>query len=103
MPKASELLQHIEAKLRQAYEPTVLEIIDNSWRHAGHVGNIMGGSHLAILLVSDRFQGMPPLSRHRQVRQVLAEELTQFIHALELRTLTPQQYQDLFQSQQGLC
>ena len=47
--------EQIEAKLRAAFEPFYLEVVDESYRH-----NVPAGSesHFKVVLVSDRFQGI---------------------------------------------
>ncbi|KYO40351.1 bolA-like protein 2 [Alligator mississippiensis] len=45
-----------------------------------------------VLVVSGRFRGKPLLQRHRLVNEALAQELPH-IHALEQRTLTPEQWE----------
>ncbi|XP_075773534.1 bolA-like protein 2 [Pelodiscus sinensis] len=45
-----------------------------------------------VLVVSARFRGRGLLQRHRLVNELLAEEL-KHIHALEQRTLTPEQWE----------
>ncbi len=46
--------EQIEAKLRAAFEPAYLEVVDESYRH-----NVPAGSesHFKVVLVSDRFVG----------------------------------------------
>uniref|UniRef100_A0A3Q3XJM8 Uncharacterized protein n=1 Tax=Mola mola TaxID=94237 RepID=A0A3Q3XJM8_MOLML len=45
-----------------------------------------------ILVVSSQFEGKPLLQRHRMVNVCLAEELKE-IHAIEQKTLTPEQWE----------
>jgi BolA protein len=78
-------------RLKTELQTDQVELIDNSWQHAGHVGNIHGGSHLAVRIVSPVFEGMGAMARHRHVRALLAEEMKQRIHALELTLLAPSQ------------
>lgn len=82
-------LSDLETKLRNELPATHVAITDNSWMHAGHVGNTHGGSHLALTIVSLGFEGLSTLKRHRMVHALLAEEMQQRIHALELKLLTP--------------
>ncbi|WP_142890648.1 BolA/IbaG family iron-sulfur metabolism protein, partial [Klebsiella pneumoniae] len=44
--------EQIEAKLRAAFDPVYLEVVDESYRH-----NVPAGSesHFKVVLVSDRF------------------------------------------------
>jgi BolA protein len=88
------IVKQVEAKLRAVYQPTYFEIVDNSWQHAGHTGNTMGGSHLGVVMVSATFEGMRSLERHRHVNATLKEELAHTIHALELQLLTPEQFEN---------
>ena len=47
------------------------------------------GTHFEALVVSSKFEGKPPLARHRMVYATLGERMGREIHALSLRTLTP--------------
>ena len=79
----------IEAKLRDALEPTYLKIDDQSNLHAGHLGATEGGeSHFAVEIVSDEFLGMDRLARQRLVNKILAEELAGPVHALSIRAMS---------------
>ena len=80
----SKTAQRVEEKLKTVFQPTEFELIDNSWKHAGHAGNTMGGSHLALRIVSTAFEGVNRLKRHRMVHDCLREELAGPVHALEL-------------------
>ncbi|ASG04340.1 transcriptional regulator BolA [Vibrio anguillarum] len=80
----------IEQKLHQAFHPDYLKVENESYMH-----NVPSGSesHFKVIVVSDRFEGMRLIGRHRQVNQVLAEELANHIHALSIHTYTPQEWQ----------
>ncbi|MBI4160959.1 MAG: BolA family transcriptional regulator [Acidobacteria bacterium] len=81
--------ERIETKVRAAMAPTHLEVIDETGMH-----NVPPGSesHFRLVIVSGRFRGRPPVERHREVNRVLAEEIGRSIHALGLRTLTPEEW-----------
>jgi acid stress-induced BolA-like protein IbaG/YrbA len=49
------------------------------------------GVHFEALVVSESFQGKLPLARHRMVYATLGSLMGGEIHALALRTLTPQE------------
>lgn len=85
----------IETQLRQALsslEPSQLDIVDNSAAHAGHAGN-NGGSHFTINIVSELFDGLALLKRHRLVNQAAAELLRHDIHALSIKAQTTAEYE----------
>ena len=73
--------ERIEEKLRAAFQPVFLEVVDESYRH-----NVPAGSesHFKVVLVSDRFMGERFLNRHRMIYSTLAEELSTTVHALAL-------------------
>ena len=80
----------IKEKLKRSFNPTQLEVIDESHKHAHHRGakehEAEGGSaesHFHVVIVSDAFAGMGVLAKHRAVLDLLEEEIKQ-IHALSL-------------------
>ncbi len=80
----------IREKLSARFAPTRIEVIDESYRHAGHAGaRPEGETHFSVTIVSAVFIGESRVSRQRLVYQALAEELATRIHALSLTTLTP--------------
>jgi BolA family transcriptional regulator, general stress-responsive regulator len=82
----------ITEKLRQAFAPVSLEVINDSGRHRGHAGSPgTGESHFTIKVVSASFAGKSRLERHRMVNAVLAEELEGPIHALAITALAPEE------------
>lgn len=87
----------LRAALTQAFAPTVLEIQDDSARHAGHIGAQAGGqSHYSVLLVSAAFQGVSRVARSRAVHAALVAEFGTAeqggMHALALTLRTPEEY-----------
>jgi BolA family transcriptional regulator, general stress-responsive regulator len=84
--------QRIRTKLETAFQPTRLDIFDDSHRHHGHAGARPGGeSHFRVELVSPAFVGKSRVERQRTVYRALAEELAGPVHALQLTTLSPEE------------
>ncbi len=79
----------IRARLEAAFAPAQIDVIDDSARHAGHVGARDGRGHFKVRIVSAAFAGMPPLARHRAVYTALGELLQTDIHALQIEALPP--------------
>ncbi|MCC7273444.1 MAG: BolA family transcriptional regulator [Alphaproteobacteria bacterium] len=80
----------IRDKLTQAFAPSVLTIIDDSHRHAGHAGaRPEGETHFRVEIVAAAFADRSRVARQRMVYDVLAAELAGPVHALQLRTLAP--------------
>ena len=88
----SATTERIETLLRERLQPSHLELQDESARHAGHAGATSGGGHYRLLIVSAGFQGRPPLERHRMVYDALGDLMGGPIHALSMRTLTPEEW-----------
>ena len=82
----------IEARLRAELAASHVDVADESHLHAGHAGAASGGGHFRATIVSDRFAGLSRVARQRLVYGVLAEELKREIHALSLRTFTPEEW-----------
>lgn len=53
------------------------------------------GSHFEALIVSPAFAGKRPIARHQLVYSVLGDRMKQEIHALSMRTLTPEEFKAL--------
>ncbi|CAM5193419.1 Acid stress-induced BolA-like protein IbaG/YrbA OS=Castellaniella defragrans OX=75697 GN=HNR28_002087 PE=3 SV=1 [Castellaniella defragrans] len=50
------------------------------------------GAHFEALIVSQAFEGKRTVARHQTVYQALGERMREEIHALSMRTLTPEEY-----------
>lgn len=89
-PVTETVEQAIERKLIDAFAPKMLQIENDSHRHAGHAGSPgTGSSHFNVTMVSDAFEGTTRVARQRQVYGVLANELAGPVHALALRLKAP--------------
>ncbi|MDN5781225.1 MAG: BolA family transcriptional regulator [Luteimonas sp.] len=75
--------------LQAAFAPTVLEVRDDSHRHAGHAGARDGRGHFDVEIASEAFAGLSPLARHRAVYDALGSLMTTDIHALSIRARPP--------------
>ena len=86
--------QQITEKLKEAFNPEHLEVVNESHMHSVPEGS---ESHFKVTIVSDAFEGKMLVARHRLVNKVLAEELGKDreqggIHALALHTLTMEEW-----------
>lgn len=77
--------ERIEQKLKAAFAPTRLEVIDESEQHRGHGGwREGGGTHYRVVMRAPAFEAMSRVERSRAVHAALAEELAGGVHALAL-------------------
>jgi BolA protein len=98
--------ERIESKVKAAFAPITFTLVDDSHRHAGHSDRIaalktpgeanghapidgQGETHFSLTIVSDAFTGKSRVARQRMVYDVLKDELAERIHALALKTLSP--------------
>ena len=51
------------------------------------------GQHFSAVIVSAAFAGKRPIQRHQMVYAVLGDRMREEIHALSMKTLTPDEYQ----------
>ena len=88
---AEKTVQHtITNKLREAFTPESLDVIDESHLHEGHAGHRPGGeTHFRIYIVSDAFEGKSRIERHRLINATLAAELAGPVHALAIKAQAP--------------
>jgi len=50
------------------------------------------GQHFQAVIVSPAFAGKRPIQRHQIVYAVLGDRMREEIHALSMKTLTPEEY-----------
>ena len=80
----------LEGKLRAAFNPVALSVIDESHQHAGHSGaHPLGESHFRVKIMAEAFRGMSRVGQHRMVNEVLAQELKERVHALAIEASVP--------------
>ncbi|MCF7750774.1 BolA family transcriptional regulator [Bacillus subtilis subsp. subtilis] len=82
-------VEQIRAALQQALDPLLLEVEDDSHRHAGHEGARDGRGHFNVHIVSAAFEGKLPIARHRAVYAALGTLMDTDIHALSIRAEAP--------------
>jgi BolA protein len=88
----------MEGKLKTAFSPERLVIINESHLHAGHhhqdsdhhgAYDGTGETHFRVRIVSSAFAGMSRIDRHRAVNELLADELKAGVHALAIEPAAP--------------
>lgn len=57
-----------------------------------HIQVAGDGQHFEAVIVSPEFRGKLPVGRHQLVYQVLGERMHAEIHALSMKTLTPEEW-----------
>lgn len=84
------LAHEIETLLTEAFEPTRIEVINDSARHRGHAGDDGSGeSHFTVVVESAAFVGKNRLERQRMINRALGDIPGQRVHALAIRAFAP--------------
>lgn len=74
----------MEMRLQEAFQPSQLEVVDDSDSHIGHAGHDGAGeSHFNVKIRAAAFAGMNRVQQHRAVHKALGDIVPR-IHALAL-------------------
>ncbi len=79
----------IRKELEKNFQPTELLVNDQSQLHAGHEGAKDGKGHFDVTIVSQAFDGVNRLQRHRMVYDALSKLIETDIHALRIKAYAP--------------
>ncbi|XP_071496656.1 bolA-like protein 1 [Diadema antillarum] len=79
----------IKEKLMTQFQPSHLEVINESYMH-----NVPRGSetHFKVVVISQAFENESLIKRHRLVNAALQAELDGPVHALSIQAKTPSQW-----------
>lgn len=89
------LEREIKTFILNAMDPKEIEaMIENGM--SGSTVNVEGdGTHFEAVIVSEDFDGKTLLERHQLVYSVLGDAMKERIHALSLKTYTPEQWEKI--------
>jgi BolA-like protein 1 len=82
--------ERIEHTIAEALRPEHLVVENESHLHSVPPKS---ETHFKVLVVSGVFAGLKPVERHRRVNDLLRDEFAAGLHALTVRPLTPEQWQ----------
>jgi acid stress-induced BolA-like protein IbaG/YrbA len=78
-------LQEIKERIEKNLETTHVQIQD-----------LGGGDHIRAIVVSPKFKGVPLIRQHKMILDLFVEEInSNEVHALTVKTLTPEQFDNL--------
>jgi BolA protein len=88
------LQDKIEAVLARTFQPSFLEVVNESRLHAGHnrEAAATGQTHFRIRIGSEKLNGLSRLQAHRAINDTLAFGFDEGLHALAIevqRQATP--------------
>ena len=74
--------QDIFKKLTEKFPKSKIEIADMTGQ----------SNHFSLFILSDSFDNMPLIDRHKLIYSIFSEELTTEIHALQIKAYTPSEW-----------
>lgn len=75
----------VKERLEAAFSPAALAVVDESHKHAGHVGaRPQGETHFHVSIQSDGLRSMPRVKAHQAIYKALDELMDNPIHALAI-------------------
>ena len=86
-------IEKIQQRLA-ALNPVSCQIDDDSALHRGHPGAASGGGHYRLKIVSEKFNGLRLIERHRLVYDAVGDMMQTEIHALVITALAPTESDD---------
>ncbi|XP_037912902.1 bolA-like protein DDB_G0274169 isoform X2 [Hermetia illucens] len=90
MASTGPIQSAIQETLTENLQPVHLEVINESYMH-----NVPKGSetHFKVLVVSEKFENLPLIKRHRLVNELVKTKLEgNFVHALSIEAKVPSQW-----------
>ena len=81
----AHMAQQIKTLLSDRFNPTFIEVIDESSAHAGHAEAVAhpDSGHFKLKIICNEFKGKTPVQRHRMIYECLGD-LMKSIHALAI-------------------
>ncbi|MDQ6951150.1 MAG: BolA family protein [Mariprofundales bacterium] len=78
-------MERIRQCLQAELNPSLMELSDDSARHAGHRQQAThGGGHFCLIIASEQFLGQGKAACHRMVYRALGLMFSEEIHALSI-------------------
>ena len=78
-------LDAIKSRIEEKLAPTHVQVLD-----------LGGGDHIRAIVVSPKFAGLSLLQQHKLVLDLFTQEISSNeVHALTVKTLTPEQFEKL--------
>jgi stress-induced morphogen len=78
--------QKVESLIRNEFPEAEIEVVAED-----HEDERSDGDHFGLVIVSEEFDGMSRVDRHRAVYDALGEAMGGEIHAVEIRAQTPEE------------
>ena len=84
------MIKHIEELIKSKLNILEIKIADFTANHQNHKTYDSGGHYQAII-ISEDFEGLSLLERHKKIYDILGDLMKKEIHAFSMKTYTPQE------------
>ena len=85
-------IKAIETKIKEAFAPEYLKVIDESHLHVKHPGaKTHGGGHFKLKIKAKFLKNMSLIQKHQAIYRCLASMLQAEIHALSILVLNEEE------------
>lgn len=86
-------METIRNRLAEALNPLELDIRDDSARHQGHAGvdGQAQETHFTVFIISEAFNGLGLVARHRKINELLGDLYTTGLHALAIKATSAEE------------
>ena len=81
----TQTVKDIKDRLIQALQPSLLEVLDDSAAHLGHLAADSEQGHFTIIISSAHFVTLSLVDCHKLVYQALGDLLPRKIHAVKIQ------------------
>lgn len=83
----AQFAARLQATLQNQFSPSHLVVIDDSHKHSKGQD-----SHYRVVVVSDRFEGLGLVARHRAVQDCVKDLFAEKLHALAITAKTAKEW-----------
>ena len=93
------LIDDIKNRIASNIRNCKIKIIDESHMHAGHKNNRQGSAHFKAVIISEHFENLSLIERHKKIYAILGSDMGTTIHAFSMKTFTPDEYKSIINKQ----
>lgn len=90
------MINKIEELIKSKMNIIKISIADFSNNHKNH-STYEGGGHYQAVIISDDFEGLRLLERHKKIYSILGDLMQNEIHAFSMKTYTNNEFKKLDQ------
>ena len=79
-----DFFDEIKEKINEKINPENIILVDNSYLHTKHKSFDSNKFHLKLIIKSKKLKNMDKIAAHKEIFEILKNEMKDRIHALEI-------------------